>query len=1008
MPNLDSACRRFLLGIFVVSGFTGLIYESIWSHYLKLFLGHAAYAQTLVLAIFMGGMALGAWLVARYCARLRRLLWGYLLVEALIGVCGVLFHRLFVAATDVSFATVIPALPAGLAINLYKWSLAALLVLPQSVLLGMTFPLISGGIIRRWPERPGETLSILYFTNSLGGALGVLVSGFVLIGLVGLPGTILTAGLLNFALALAVWLVVRRQTEPPSPVAAAPARDAAHPFIEPVARWFVTAAFLTGAASFMYELGWIRMLSLVLGSSTHSFELMLSAFIFGLAFGGLYVRGRIERLADPERYLGTIMLTMGVLAALTVPSGNLMYDLMEWSLRAFARTAGGYVAFNALSQTIAMLIMLPVTFCAGMTLPVFTHALMRRGSGEKAIGTVYCANTLGAIAGVLLTVHVLMPLIGVKGVILTGAAIHIALGMSRLTPRGWRQPATAFAMAVSVAAFTLTAIFGGLDPQRVASGVFRTGRARWPADYKVSYLRDGKTATVTLREHAGVVTISTNGKPDAGIQMGPGEASPDEPTTVLLAAIPLSLHPGATRVANIGFGSGITAHTLLTSPELRHLDTIEIEPAMVDAARRGFGTRIHNVFEDSRSHVVYEDAKTFFAASHEPYDLIVSEPSNPWVSGVASLFSDEFYGRMAQYLRPDGYLVQWVQIYETDVGVVASVLKALSRHFGAYAIYNLNDVDILIVATRAAALPPPSPQLLQWPGMRAELERVGVQSLTDLQSRWIGDNRTLGPFFNVQPVPANSDFFPFVDLNAPRQRFLGANALELARLTLLSIPVQDLLRADSPSGPTLAPSNHSTLARHQQVRRALALRRALEGARLDDLDILSAAAIVVLRTEAAQCDDPHVQEAWKIAARNIGTLTASYLNPVELADVWSSVRATPCYREVSGPHKVWADLLASVAARDAAQIATIGARLLESTSSLSRDERTYLTTVVATAYVRLGQLPQARELLTTQWDQLDHGGELALSLNELLALAQAGDHPALADSRPTGPGAHGT
>src|SRR5579862_6800897 len=160
--------RRFLFAIFVVSGFTGLIYESIWTQYLKLFLGHAAYAQSLVLAIFMGGMALGSWLVARYCSRMRQLLWAYLLVEALIGVLGMLFHRVFVSVTEISLTQVIPALSSAFAINAYKWSLAALLVLPQSVLLGMTFPLISGGIIRRWPERPGETLSILYFTNSLG------------------------------------------------------------------------------------------------------------------------------------------------------------------------------------------------------------------------------------------------------------------------------------------------------------------------------------------------------------------------------------------------------------------------------------------------------------------------------------------------------------------------------------------------------------------------------------------------------------------------------------------------------------------------------------------------------------------------------------------------------------------------------------------------------------------------------------------------------------------------
>ena len=206
--------RRFLLAVFVVSGFTGLIYESIWSHYLKLFLGHAAYAQTLVLAIFMGGMALGSWAVAYRSAHIRQLLWAYALVEGLIGILGLLFHPSFLAAVNFSFATVIPALPAGPLIQAYKWSLGALLILPQSVLLGMTFPLISGGLIRRWPERPGETLATLYFTNSLGAAIGVLVSGFVLISAVGLPGTIRTAGLLNIALALLIWVIVRGQTEP--------------------------------------------------------------------------------------------------------------------------------------------------------------------------------------------------------------------------------------------------------------------------------------------------------------------------------------------------------------------------------------------------------------------------------------------------------------------------------------------------------------------------------------------------------------------------------------------------------------------------------------------------------------------------------------------------------------------------------------------------------------------------------------------------------------------------
>jgi hypothetical protein len=477
---------------------------------------------------------------------------------------------------------------------------------------------------------------------------------------------------------------------------------------------------------------------------------------------------------------------------------------------------------------------------------------------------------------------------------------------------------------------------------------------------------------------------------------------------ILAAAIPMSLHPNAMRVANIGFGSGLTTHTLLASPQLRHLDTIEIEPMMVKAAQRGFGARVHNVFEDPRSHIVYEDAKTFFAASHEPYDLIVSEPSNPWVSGVASLFSDEFYGHISRYLRPDGYFVQWMQIYETDINVVASVVKALARNFGAYAIYNLDDLDILIVATRAPAFPAPSEQFLQWPQMHADLERIGVQSLADLRSRMIGDDRIIGPMFHSVPVPANSDFFPFVDLNAPRLRFMSKNALELPRLTSLSVPVLDLLREDSPSGPTPDPSQQSAFQRDAQVRRALAFRDALAGGRLEELDTVDVATVLLLRTNATQCTDPEVQTAWKLAARNVGAMTAAYLSPTELVRLWNSVRSTPCYRDASGPHKAWADLLAAVAARNAAEIVARGAQLLGGPTPLSRDERTYLTSALATAYVRLGETARARDLLAAQWDRLDHGGEFGLSLKELEALAQAGDHRALARSRATDAGAHGS
>src|SRR5678816_2999177 len=156
--------------LFTISGFAGLIYQSIWSHYLKLFLGHAAYAQTLVLAIFMGGMAGGAWGASRLSPRLRDLLLAYALIEAAIGIASLFFHEIFIAMTALAFDHVVPALGSPGAVQAFKWSLAAALILPQSVLLGATFPLMTGGVLRARPERAGYVVAMLYFTNSLGAA----------------------------------------------------------------------------------------------------------------------------------------------------------------------------------------------------------------------------------------------------------------------------------------------------------------------------------------------------------------------------------------------------------------------------------------------------------------------------------------------------------------------------------------------------------------------------------------------------------------------------------------------------------------------------------------------------------------------------------------------------------------------------------------------------------------------------------------------------------------------
>src|SRR4051794_8469189 len=201
---------------FVLSGAAGLIYESIWTRYLGLFVGHDAYAQIIVLIIFLGGMSAGAVAVSRWTTRLKDPLYGYVAVELVVGCIGLVFHDVFRAVTGWTYVAVYPHLGSVWLVTVAKWGIAAALILPQSVLLGMTFPLMSAGVLRLRPGRSGRKLSLLYFSNSLGAAIGVLVAGFYLVQLAGLPGTLLAAAMINLTVAAACIcvIVVARRTSP--------------------------------------------------------------------------------------------------------------------------------------------------------------------------------------------------------------------------------------------------------------------------------------------------------------------------------------------------------------------------------------------------------------------------------------------------------------------------------------------------------------------------------------------------------------------------------------------------------------------------------------------------------------------------------------------------------------------------------------------------------------------------------------------------------------------------
>ena len=910
MPQHGRAPRVVLYVLFALSGFAGLIYESIWSHYLKLFLGHAAYAQTLVLCIFMGGMALGAWLAGRHSARLRRPLLIYAVVEALLGVAALLFDAGFRGAQAWMFDSVIPGLGAPLAIDIAKWSLAAAIILPQSVLLGATFPLMSAGLVRLYPQMPGRALGWLYFTNSLGAAVGVLVSGFVLIDMVGLPGTILSAGLINFGLALSVYGLVRRKN-----IWALPALveqpSSAERRVSSVLLW---TAGITGAASFFYEIAWVRMLSLVIGAATHSFELMLSAFITGLALGSFYIRGRIDRCEDPPRLLGMIQVVMGALAVLSIHLYMDLFKAMAWWLQAIDRNDSAYVAFTLFAHLLCFLLMLPATFCAGMTLPLITAALMRDG-GERAIGRVYAANTLGSILGVLAAVHLVLPLLGLRSVLLAGAALDIGLGvyLLRFSTAGWMQHRR---MAVLISLlFAAVAIGVKFDPQVTSSGVFRLGRylSREP----IVFHRDGKTATVDVGQikKDGFTYIATNGKVDAGLRtIGP--PTMDEDTMLLLGVLPLNYAPSARQVAVIGMGSGRTTHVLLHAPSIEQVHTIEIEPAMVQGAQF-FGAATEKTFKDPRSIIQIEDAKTYFARSGKKFDLIISEPSNPWVSGVASLFSQEFYQQVQRYLAPGGLFVQWFHLYEIDKPLAATVINAIDASFSDYVIYATNYADIVIVATPSGELPPLSQYVFEEAAFKPLLQRLNINGPADLMIRRGGRAETLRPLMAAQNPRANSDYFPVLDQGAVKSRFLELNATDFIQLYPYSSRLElGTARLAARPTPVSGLAYSELAAGAHDLASYVAWREGRGAAPPADMDPGLKGLYVGLSMIESSCEADDLEFVWLSAMRSLTSQYAVYLDKHAALGLLRRIRGAACYSKLSDTGRQWVDLFAGVSQDD--------------------------------------------------------------------------------------------
>ncbi len=749
--------------LFALSGISGLIYEGTWARYLKLFLGHSSYGQILTLCIYMGGLALGSFIAGKFTARIKRPLLAYGITELFIGLGGMFYHPLYVFATNLFYDSEWSRTLGPSGAESVKVIIATFSTLPIAVLLGMTFPFIAAGLSRRDGDSGKTSLPLLYFTNSLGACFGILFASYVLIPTLGNANTLRIAGGINFVLFLFFWRIGKnvigdvQKTQQPSTSTAN------------VKLWLLFSV-LTGLTSFIYEIVWIRLLSLLMGSSSHSFDQMLSAFILGLALGGLACRKLLAKNFEPLKLLAFAQILMAFFAVCTLYFHVPFWAAMNEAHQIFNQTATGYVFWSFFKYALAVLWMVPTSFFAGMTLPVLTYWLVKKTGSEGYVGSVYGWNTIGAIFGSVGTGLLLIPLFQLKGALLIGVFLDLILGLIILFKFFPIYRKNFAFIAICVLAFA-PGLFMDFNPVRITSGIFRSYLVE---KYKERIdVRNGKTATISLHEGEGGAYVKTNGKADASLAKDRAKPiSGDELTQSATAFMPMAMRNKPYNAAMIGLGSGMGSHYLLADPLLKRLDCIEIEEEMVKLAKKGFYPYNNRSFDDPRMFLHIGDARTFFHTQNLSYDLIVSVPSNPWVSGVASLFSLEFYHHIKRYLNPGGQLVQWLQLYEFNNELLLHIIKALDESFKYVSVYRApEEPDVVIVASDEPVFQKHIDRFRTDPVLVKEFETIRLPWYFFGEQNFLFNAASIRPVLKM--VDANSEYIPVVDNKAEQARFVN-------------------------------------------------------------------------------------------------------------------------------------------------------------------------------------------------------------------------------------------
>ena len=772
---------RLLYLIFFLSGATGLVYQVIWVRLTGLVFGNTSHAIAVVLGAFMAGLALGSWRLGRRTDQTQNPLRMYGVMEIGIGISAALVPIVFRSLDNLYWALApsIEGIPG--ADGLVRFLTSFIVLLVPTFLMGGTLPALTRFFTHAVEEVEGK-VAVLYAVNTFGAAAGTLAAALYLIPTLGNTITTLIVATLNLIIgAAAIWLD-SKVSEEKSLEQTASAEDTERASDPRVDRLVLLTLGASGLVAMIYEVAWTRALSAMIGSSTYAFSIMLVTFLVGIALGSAIISKR--RPAANLKVLGRLQLGVAIGGTVFLVGYIVAPLILITLMRAF------HYSFPAILTTqfiCCAALMIFATLCMGATMPVASQLYSSKFSLlGRSIGNIYSVNTLGAIAGSLIAGFLLIPLVGTERTILAGLFINSAVALVLLSETESKRNVAKWA-AMGLLILSTLSMRGGVfwAPDMLDRGVLIYAQqfdvrpelsiAEHYADTDVVYFKEGNNATISVRKGENYLGLRTNGKVDASNK-------DDMQTQLLIGYLPVLYHPAPRSAMIVGYGSGVTVGATAAFNELEEIDCIEIEPAVLGAAPL-FADLNRKSYENPVVKVTYADARHVMNIARKQYDIIISEPSNPWIAGVASLFTSDFYERAAQVLKPDGVFAQWVQLYELDPEDLRMILREFQEKFPEISVWNTGG-DLILIGTR-------QPQQLDISRVKRLMDSdptiaydlrdyLGMSKPEGILAYYVMSTDGVREF--AQTDRRNSDDHPLLEFHAPRQLFVQTRELNVELL----------------------------------------------------------------------------------------------------------------------------------------------------------------------------------------------------------------------------------